>query len=141
MPSSKIAFILCSDQSFAVFWPDFVPSKLNPANSGGLNFQKDTPLHLNLDCRKHIVSICLSIGYRLVDTYCKINFRSIQLLRIALFQDNFISICPGNYFEMTQLGVTVTTSSVARHVFTTLQPIKNSHQQKAWDRLMWANVC
>ena len=63
------------------------------------------------------------------------HIRSIQLLRIALFEDNFIFIFPGNYFEITQWGVTVTTSSVARHVYTSLQPIKNSHQQKALDRL------
>ena len=86
--SSKMAFILCSDHSFTVFWPDFVPSKLRLPNSSELNFRKYTPLHLNLACPKHTVSKCLSIGYRLADSYGEINFRSIQLLSIMLFQND-----------------------------------------------------
>ena len=44
-----MTFILCSDHSFIVFWPDFCPSKLNPANNGGLNFPKYTPMHSGLN--------------------------------------------------------------------------------------------
>ena len=38
--SSEITFILCSDHSFTVFWPDFVRGKLKLASSGGLGFRK-----------------------------------------------------------------------------------------------------
>ena len=45
MLSSKITFILCSDQSFTVFWPDICPKLAHKsANSVRLNFWKYTPL-------------------------------------------------------------------------------------------------
>ena len=47
--SLKMAFILCSDHSFTVFWSrfglTFVQGKVNPAdNRSWLSFQKYTPL-------------------------------------------------------------------------------------------------
>ena len=46
--SSKMAFILCAEHSFFVFWPISVRGKLNPANSGGLKFWKYTPLQVSM---------------------------------------------------------------------------------------------
>ena len=82
-----------------------------------------------LNCPKSSVGGCFLFGWMLVNTYCKLECRPIQLLLIILYQNNFIWGCPVNYFDLDLPEVWLT-MCLQRSTNK-----KNHHQHKAWERL------
>ena len=83
-----------------------------------------------LNCPKSSVGGCFLFGWKLVNTYCKLDCRPIQLLPIILYQNNFIWGCPVNYFDLDLPEVWLTLCVYSRSTNK-----KNHHQHKAWERL------
>ena len=84
-----------------------------------------------LNCPKSSVGGCFLFGWKLVNTYCKLECRPIQLLPIILYQNNFIWGCPVNYFDLDLPEVWLTLCVYSRST----NKKKNHHQHKAWERL------
>ena len=64
--------------------------------------------------------------WRLVNAYGELNFRSIQLLPIVLFQNNLIFISTNYYYEIIHWGTTGSIWGKAHYMYMCLQAYRQS---------------
>ena len=98
--------------------------------------QKINPRGLN--CPKSSVGGCFLFGWKLVNTYCKLDCRPIQLLPIILYQNNYIWGCPVNYFDLDLPEVWLTLCVYSRST-NKKKPSPTQGLRKATKGLMWWN--
>ena len=106
-----------------------------PPKKGRQSWQAPMEMALKINPRglnwpKSSVGGCFLFGWKLVNTYCKLDCRPIQLLPIMLYQNNFIWGCPVNYFDLDLPEVWLTLCVYSRSTNK-----KKHHQHKAWERL------
>ena len=93
---------------------------------------------LSLACSEPSVGGCFLFGWKLVNTYCKLDCRPIQLFPIILYQNNYIWGCPVNYFDLDLPEVWLTLCVYSRST-NKKKPSPTQGMGKATKGLMWWN--